>query len=201
MRSDQTSMVILAQAQGIPDAVVQETETVVADEGVNAPSNSFPPFEADSFASQLLWLAITFGALYWLMSKIALPRVGSILEVRRDRVASDLAEAQRLKEESEAAIAAYEKELAEARARAQAIAAETRAATAAEAEANRKRLEDELAGKLAQAEQTIAASKQAALSNVREIAVEAAAAIVEKLIGKAPAPAETESAVDAALGR
>ena len=57
----------------------------------------FPPFESHTFGSQLLWLAITFGALYFLMSRIALPRVASILETRSDRIASDLGEAQRLK--------------------------------------------------------------------------------------------------------
>ena len=43
----------------------------------------FPPFDAHTFASQLFWLALAFIALYLLMSRIALPRIGSILEARR----------------------------------------------------------------------------------------------------------------------
>ena len=82
----------------------------------------FPPFMKETFASQLLWLAVFFVLLYVLMAKVALPRVGSILQARRDRIAADLAEAQAHKEESEAAMAAYEKALADARNRAQAIA-------------------------------------------------------------------------------
>ena len=82
-------------------------------------AKGFPPFDASTFASQLLWLAITFVALYLLMSRIALPRIGSILETRHQRVEGDLAEAQRLKDQSDAAIAAHEKALAEARGRAQ----------------------------------------------------------------------------------
>lgn len=52
---------------------------------------TFPPFDGETYASQILWLAITFGLLYWIMSKVALPRLSGILEDRRDRIAGDLA--------------------------------------------------------------------------------------------------------------
>src|ERR1700692_857129 len=97
----------------------------------------FPPFDKQSFPSQLLWLTLTFVALYFLMSRIALPRIDSILERRRARIAGDIAEALRLKGESDAAIAAYEKALAEARARAQALVNDSRQRQAAEAGAAR----------------------------------------------------------------
>src|SRR2546426_1299377 len=85
----------------------------------------FPPFQKDTFASQLLWFAVCFIILYLLMSKIALPRIGGILAERRRRIEDDLKLAQRLKEESDAELAAYEKALADARARAQTIANQT----------------------------------------------------------------------------
>ena len=65
--------------------------------------SGFPPFNAHTFASQLLWLVLIFLALYLLMSRIALPRIGSILEARRQRIQDDLAEAQRFKDASDAA--------------------------------------------------------------------------------------------------
>ena len=101
------------------------------------------------------------------MSKIALPRIGSILAERSKRIGDDLAAAQRLKEQSDAAHAAYEKALADARARAQAIANATREQQAAEAEAANKRLEAQLHEQLAAAEQSIAATRTAAMGNVR----------------------------------
>lgn len=155
----------------------------------------FPPFNSTTFASQLFWLVIAFVILYVLMAKLALPRIGGIIENRQKHIADDLAGAAALKAESDAAIAAYEKALADARAGAQAIANETRDKQAAEAAATRKKLEDELNVKLAEAEKTIAATKTAAMSNVRGIAADATRAIVERLIGKAPA----DSAVDAAV--
>jgi F-type H+-transporting ATPase subunit b len=155
----------------------------------------FPPFQSETFASQLFWLAIAFVLLYALMAKLALPRVASIIDGRQKRITDDIAEASRLKGESDATLAAYEKALADARVRAQAIANEMRDSQAAQADQRRHALEAELNAKLVEAEKTIAASKQAAMSSVRGIAQDAAAAIVERLIGKAP----SEQAVAAAV--
>ncbi|HEU4660128.1 MAG TPA: F0F1 ATP synthase subunit B [Pseudolabrys sp.] len=161
----------------------------------------FPPFKSETFPSQLFWLALTFIIFYVLMSKLALPRISSILEEREKHIEGDIAAADRLKKQSDEAIAAYEKALADARAKAQAIAAETRSKQTAELEAARKKLEDQLSKRLAEAEKTIAATKEAAMSNVRGIAVDTAKAIVEQLIGKSPADAEVASAVADALKR
>jgi F-type H+-transporting ATPase subunit b len=161
----------------------------------------FPPFQKETFASQLLWLALTFVALYLLMSRIALPRVGAILENRQQRIAGDLADAQRLKEQSDAAIAAYEKALADARSRAQALANETMRQQAAAAEANRKELDVKLNAHIVAAEKSIAGTRTAAMANVQSIATEAAAAIVERLIGLTPASQDVAAAVGDALKR
>jgi F-type H+-transporting ATPase subunit b len=161
----------------------------------------FPPFQSNTYASQLVWLAIAFVLLFVLMSKWALPRVGSVIENRQNKIDGDIAEAGKLKEQSDAAVAAYEKALADARANAQAIANETRDKQAAEAETRRKALEDELNVKLTDAEKTIATTKQAAMSNVRGIAEDAARAIVERLIGKAPSDQAVSTAVADALKR
>jgi F-type H+-transporting ATPase subunit b len=148
--------------------------------------HNFPPFDRQTFPSQLLWLAVTFVTLYLLMAKIALPRVGGILELRTQRIGGDIAEARRLKEESDAAIAAYEKALAEARARAQAMVGDARQKQAADTEAARKALDTQLNARIAEAERAIADTKATAMVNVRGIATEAAAAIVERLVGIAP---------------
>lgn len=161
----------------------------------------FPPFETKTFGSQLLWLAITFGLLYLIAAKLALPRVGGIIADRRARIAGDLAEAARMKEAADAAIAGYEKSLADARAKAQTIAAQTREKVAAEAETRRKEVESNLHAKLAAAEQTIAATRSAAMANVQGIAKDAAVAIVGQLTGKAPTEDAAAAAVKAVLDR
>src|SRR5215475_5863648 len=161
----------------------------------------FPPFQKDTFASQLLWLAIAFGLLYLIASKLALPRVGGIIADRRARIDGDLAEAAHMKEAADAAIASYEKSLADARARAQALAAETREKVNAQAEARRKEVEANLHAKLADAEKAIAKTRTAAMASVQGIAKDAAVAIVTQLTGKAPTEEAAAAAVKAALDR
>jgi F-type H+-transporting ATPase subunit b len=159
--------------------------------------SGFPPFQSEHFPSQLLWLAVTFILLYVLMSRIALPRIGAIFAERSKRIGDDLAAAERLKEQSNAAHAAYETSLADARSRAQSIASSTRDKQAAEAEASQKQLEARLHERLAAAEQQISATRNSAMGNVRSIAADTAAAIVERLIGKAPADQDVAAALDA----
>jgi F-type H+-transporting ATPase subunit b len=163
--------------------------------------SEFPPFQTQNYPSQLVWLAVSFVVLYVLMSKIALPRIGSILADRSKRIADDIAAAQRFKEQSDAANAAYEKALADARARAQSIASATREQQAAAADATNKQLEAQLHERLAAADKSIAATRTAAMGNVATIATGTAAAIVERLIGKVPPAAEVAAAVDDVVKR
>jgi F-type H+-transporting ATPase subunit b len=175
---------------------VAESAHTEAEGGHKAP---FPPFQKDTFASQLVSLLIAFVALYLIVSRIALPRVGKTIEDRQAAIEGDLAEAQKLKDASDSALKAYESELAAARSRAQSIGNETREKLNAAAEAERKTLEDQLSVKLAGAEKTIAATRQAAMGNVRGIAAEAASAIVQRLTGMLPDGKSVDSAVDASL--
>lgn len=159
----------------------------------------FPPFETETFLAQLLWLAIAFGLLYYLMSKVALPRVAGVLSQRSERIGRDLQDAQRLRTEAEAAGAAYESALAEAREKAKGIAQSTREALATETEVRRKALEAELGGKLAAAEATIRSRTEGAMSSVRDIAADAATAIVERLTGRPPDPTRIQAALNRSI--
>jgi F-type H+-transporting ATPase subunit b len=160
---------------------------------------AFPPFDSSTFASQLVSLVIAFVALYLIVSRIALPRVGSVIDARQNAIEGDLAAAQKLKDESDAALKAYESELAAARSRAQAIGNETREKLNAASEAERKTLEEKLSVRLAEAEKQIAATRENAMSNVRGIAADAASAIVQRLTGALPDGNTLNSAVDASL--
>lgn len=180
------------------------TDTMHAEDGVHADptadthatteahgdaghSDVFPPFDPATFPSQLLWLAITFGALYLLMSKLALPRIGSILDNRKTLIDTDLAAADADRQKTDAAIAAYEKALAEAKAKAQGIANETREAIQADLSAKRAAAEADLAAKVSAAEASIAETKAEALTHVDDIAAETAQAVVGQIVGDVPA--------------
>jgi len=164
-----------------------------------AHKGGFPPFESNTFASQLVSLAIAFGLLYIIVSRVALPRMKGVLMARQGAIDSDLAEAQKLRDQSDAALKAYEAELANARTKAQGIGSDIRDKLNAEAEADRKALEGRLAAKLAAAEKTIAETRTAAMGNVRTIAADAAGAIIQRLTGTTADAGAINGAVDAAL--
>jgi F-type H+-transporting ATPase subunit b len=143
-----------------------------------------PQLDPDTFAPQLIWLAITFIGLYLVMARIALPRIGNAIEHRRDRIANDLDQAQALKEATDRAIATYEARMAEARARAHDMNQETRQKLKDEVEAERARVEAEIAEKVAKAEKRIAKAKDGALVEMEKVAGDLAGDIVAKLIGE-----------------
>ena len=163
-----------------------------------AQPSAFPPFDNHSFVSQIVWLVVVFGLLYWMMSRIALPRVGSILEARRSRIEGDLADASRMQQQASDAGAAYDSKLADAKARSQALAQTTHEELLAETESKRHTLEDELNGRLATAEQQIQDMKTRAMSSVEGIAREASAAIIEHLTGKTADPQALDAAIASA---
>ena len=182
-----------------PAAGEVHTETGAPNEGHHA--GVFPPFDHTTYPSQLLWLVITFVIFYVAMQKIIIPRVGTILESRHDRIAQDIEEASRLKAEADAAVATYESELAAARAKANSIGATARDAAKAKAEEDRKAIEASLSEKLKAAEARIGEIKTKAFGDVGAIAEETAAAVVEQLVGNVAGKADVASAVAAASAK
>ncbi len=165
--------------------------------GTEAPGgeSAFPPFDPKTYPSTIFWLLITFGLLYLTMSRHALPRIQSILKSRSERIHGDIAAAHKMRDEAKAAAEAYEKTLQEARVRSQQLAAETRYAVKLEQDNKRKSLELDLNGKLASAEQRIADMKADAMSNVGQIATEAASAIVQHITGTPADPDAVAKAI------
>lgn len=161
-------------------------------------AGGLPQLNPADFAPQLAWLALTFVLLYLILSRVTLPRIGEVLEERRDRVQRDLDAAERFKSETDAALAAYEKALSDARQKASSMAKEVRDRLSADTENERNRIESELNAKLSEAEQRISATKAKALSSVDEIAAETASAVVGKLLGEEVSPAEVKKVMQPA---
>jgi len=151
------------------------------------------------FPPQLIWLAISFIALYFVMSKIALPRIGEVLEERQERVTSALEKAESLRKEADDAIKAYETALAEARASAHNTAQAARDEMNAKAEVKQAEVETKLAGQLAEADSRITAARVEAIGHVRAVAGETAKTIAHRLIGLDVDDAKLEAAVAGAL--
>ena len=157
-----------------------------------------PQLNPLDWAPQLIWLVITFGVLYLLMKWVALPKIGSVIEMRQGRIAGDLEAADKLRRETQEAIATYEQALGEAKARAHAIAQEARNKLKDEVAAERSALERDLSAKSAEAEAQIHQAKVSALKEVNAVASDTATEIVRRLIGIAPTKPEVSAAVAAA---
>ncbi|WP_061929627.1 F0F1 ATP synthase subunit B [Aureimonas sp. AU22] len=181
-----------AQTEGAPDGhgtplttapTPGTSEAIGVPEGAHEAGGTFPPLNPEFFASQILWLAITFGVFYYILSKTIVPRIAAVLENRRERIAADLEAAERMRADADEAQAAYEQELASARANSQKIAGEARDSARSGADAERKRIEGELDARLDAAQSRIAEIKARALADVDTIATEAAEAILTELTG------------------
>ena len=135
--------------------------------------------------AQIVWLLIIFGFLYYVLSVYALPRVESVLEARRTRIAADLEAAQAAKSEADAAMAAHREATMKARAEAQAAIADALQQAQAEATARTEELNARLARQIEEAEARIAAARDAAMGALRQVSTETAEALVSRLVGGA----------------
>lgn len=158
-----------------------------------------PQFDPTWFASQVFWLVAIFGALYWVLLRIALPRIGQVIEERAERIAGDLARAKQVRDEAADVLAQYEKVLADARAEAQVELRAAQAELAKESAAGLAKLAGEIGRQAEAAEARIQRTKEAAIANVRQIAVEVAEAAIGRLTGGGGDGGEIARAVDAAL--
>jgi F-type H+-transporting ATPase subunit b len=161
-------------------------------------AGGLPQLNPADFSPQLAWLAVTFVVLYLILSRVTLPRIGEVLEERRDRVQRDLDAAERFKTDTDSALAGYEKALGDARQKASSMAKDVRDRLTADTEKERTRIEGELHAKLADAETRIAATKAKALTSVDEIAAETASAVIAKLLGEDVSPIEVKKALQPA---
>lgn len=158
-----------------------------------------PQLNIADFPPQLVWLAISFIILYIAMAKIAIPRISEVLEGRQDRISRDLDEAKRLSDDSDKAKAEYEAALGSARAKAHGMVAELKASIAKEQDSSKAELEAKLATKAKAAEASISQAKETALSNIREIAGEAAKIAVSRLVSLDVSDADLKVAVDTSI--
>ncbi len=172
------------------------------EEGIEAAEHGggLPQLDAHTFPSQIFWLILSFLALYWLLGRKALPRVGEILEARQGRIAADLDRAAALRNEAEEALRKHEAVVAEAQARAAAQLKETQDRLAADAAKRQAELDGELQAKLAEAEGRISAAKDAALAQIQGMAADVAKAAVQRLTGIEVAAQEVDATVKRVLG-
>ncbi len=158
-----------------------------------------PQLDITTFSSQIIWLTITFAALFLVMWKVAVPRISEVLESRQQRIEDNLDKAAAFKKDAEAAIEAYEKAIAGARSEALGLINETAQSIQAEASKQEAQLAETLQVRIAESEAAIAKAQETAIAGIRDMAQDVAIAATEKLSGTAPKAADAGKAIDAAM--
>lgn len=164
-------------------------------------SSTLPQLDSRTYPSQIFWLIVSFGLLYYLLKTKAIPRIADILETRQDRINADLDRAARLRAEAEAALKEHDRIIAQAQAEAQRRLREAQDRLAADLARHQAQLDAELARKLHDAEARITAAKRAALAEITGAAVELAQAATKRLAGIEVGVEEARAAVLRVAGK
>ena len=160
-----------------------------------------PQFEQlDTFASQIFWLIVTFSVLYIILSRMVLPRIGTVVTTRQKKIDDDLGRAESLKQKAATVQEAYEESLAKAYEDARAVHKQAAEEIAAKSEKAHAKLSASLADDAKQADDRIAASKTATLEELQAGAVEVVQAATERLIGVSVDEGAAKAALEAAGG-
>ncbi|MBR9843665.1 MAG: F0F1 ATP synthase subunit B' [Rhodobacteraceae bacterium] len=171
----------------------QTTEAAghAADAAASAPG--MPQLDFSNWGNQIFWLLVTLVVIYFVLSRIALPRIANVLAERQGTITNDIAAADELKAKAVEAEEAYNKALADARAEAQRIVAEAKADIQADLDAATAKADAEITAKAAESEKAIAEIREGALESVKVVATETTAEIVAALGGSADDKAIAEA--------
>ncbi len=162
---------------------------------------SFPPFDQlDTFPSQIFWLVVTFGILYFVLASVFLPKIRKAIDDREGSIATDVAAAAEASEKAETAVQEFETDIAKAKAAARDTASKAKAEADAKVAAETAKVEADLAKKLEEAESRILEVRTKAMANVSGVAEDTASAIVEQLVGVKADPAALKTAVAGVMG-
>jgi len=175
-------------------AVLLASGAVLAKEG----SGGMPQLDVHSFAPQLVWLAITFVALYLVMSRLAVPAISDTLDKRQAKIQGDLDAAEKANEEARSLIAAYQRRLADTREEARKLMRERGEVDNAAAAARLQALHDKLAAQIADAERRIAAQRDEVMEGLEQMAKDIGQEVYAKLAGQPADPAALDAKVAAA---
>jgi F-type H+-transporting ATPase subunit b len=160
----------------------------------DASASGLPQFDMAQWPGQAVWILIIFAVMFVLFARVIVPRIGGTIGAREDRIAGDIGDARRLKQRADGEAATAAAEMAEARSRAHRLALEAKARAQEAAVAADAREQARLAETLAHAEAGILTARDEAMAHVREIALQAASAMVERLTGAAPTVGQLRAA-------
>jgi F-type H+-transporting ATPase subunit b len=193
-----TAHPVLPEDAAHPVAIEDTHATTEAAHGGEHESGGLPQFEFQHWVGQIVYLIFLFAILYFLIAKVFAPRLRRVFDEREQTISTAVATARQVQAEAAGQAEAAKAEVEAARASSRATAAAAKARVTDEANARAAAEEAVVNARIAEAEVAIGKTRDAAMTNVASIASDTAAAIVERLTGKAPTAAEAAAAVKGA---
>ena len=189
-----TAHPVLPEGATVPVAIEDTHATTEAAHGEGGGAG-LPQFEFQHWFGQIVYLIFLFAILYWLMAKVFVPRLRGVIDQRASTIAGAVAAARQVQAEAASQADIAKAEVAEARASSRSLATAVRTRVTQEANARAAAEEAVVSDRIAEAETAIGKTRDAAMTNVAAIAADTAAAMVQRLTGKAPTAVEAATAV------
>ncbi len=159
---------------------------------------AMPQLDPSTFPNQIFWLLVTLVVIYFVLSRIALPRIAAVLAERQGTITNDIAAAEELKQKAADAETAYNQALADARVEAARIVNEAKAEIQADLDKEIQKADKKIEAKAAESEKAIAEIREGALASVKDVAKSTTKELVAAFGGKADAKTIT-AAINARL--
>ena len=150
-------------------------------------------------ASQIFWVLLTFGFVFFVIGRGMLPKIEATVDARDRKVADDLAAAKAAHAAADTLEESHRQQSDASRAAAQKAIADAKDTAAKDAEMRLAKVDAELAEKLAAAEADVSAARSSAMAEIESVAAEAASDLVAKLSGVKVATTDAKLAVKAVL--
>ncbi len=159
-----------------------------------------PQLDFDTWPSQILWLIVTITALYFILTRIALPKIEETITERAEAINRDLERAEEFNRKAEETVDAYETKLAKARDEARRVSEAAKGEAAAQLREALAEADEKIAARFAESEKRIEAIRDEAADKAKEVATATAEALAARFApGGAVDGATLSSAVSARI--
>lgn len=159
--------------------------------GAEVGGAGMPQLDFSTFPNQIFWLVVTLLVIYFILSRVALPRIGAVLAERQGTITNDIAAAEELKQRALEAEAAYDQALLDARSEAGKIVADAKADIQSDLDVQMQKADAEITAQTAESEKAIGEINAGAADAVKAVAKDTAKEIIAAFGGKADAKTVT----------
>ena len=149
----------------------------------SAESGGMPQLNPEFWISQIFWLTLTFGILYFVLSKLILPKISANLELRKSQIQENIEAAEKQRENSESKLKEYDDIVIKSKLEAKNIFKDAREKTIKDINSKKEVLDKQIDEEIKKAEQEIDLLKKSAPEKINKIAIETSSELVKKLIG------------------